>query len=86
MKTVLIFIILKIAEIGGIVFIPYWLGLLWSKIIPGAEVSKFGTWFVGFLFTLLSVVIGFGIFVFCVEIVPLFFASNWQLAKELSNG
>ena len=76
MKTIIVFIGLKVVEIAGIVFIPYWFGL-WNFL--GFELV-FGNcleiWMVGMLNLLLPLLI--------ILIIVLILYANWKWAKDLT--
>jgi len=82
MKKVIIFIGLKIAEIVGIVFVPYWVGwfIISHRINEFSVIDVFLSWVLGICLILLF---GGGC-VIIYEIVPVIIKKNWQWAKELS--
>jgi hypothetical protein len=72
MKHILIFLLLKVLEIGGIVFLPYWVGRLvegWSGV---KNYYKIETWIVGLgiIMLLVAITMLFGIIIYF----------NWQWA------
>ena len=57
---IIIFILLKLAEIVAIVFVPYWVGSFFDKYIPkvGQEIGNPPKWALGFIMlTAVAVVI-----------------------------
>ena len=80
---VIVFILLKIAEIGGLIFLPYFLGKFmkrkWPDIFPDnapTETMVF-IWLAGFVVLLLT-----GVFIILTDV---FIAANWELARNLIN-
>ncbi len=74
MKRILLFIGLKIAEIAGVVFMPYFIGLRVVTKWPGVW-TDCPAWIVGFL-TL------FILFVACIGICG-FIEANWNWAGKI---
>ena len=84
MKRILIFVGLKIVEIGGFVIIPYWVGVLGRKI-PGLKSCPFWNWFYGVWLIIAVFAIGSFIFLFFNCIVRDFVKVNWELAKKIAD-
>ena len=72
MKRILTFIGLKIAEIAGVVFIPWGLGIYTNKIFNYFGLSLPPVWISGLL------VVGLGFLLFA------FITANWGWAKHLT--
>lgn len=79
MKKIIIFIGLKVVEIAGIVFVPYFIGL--SGFFGNDSVV--GTWFNGIgimAFGCLIILACFGFYAIARDVVKM----NWEWAKKLS--
>ena len=86
MKRILVFIGLKVAEIGGVVFVPYWVGKLviyiYNKVSPDNWIGMrsclevYGT---GFFSILIFIGICSMIAVFCLII-----GQNWEWASKIT--
>ncbi len=78
------FILLKIVEVGGVVFGPLYLGKLvhswteWFCFEGAKEISHINDWLIG-LTTLLFTIGG----VLVIVVVILFLCGNWQLAGKI---
>lgn len=79
-SPVLNFIILKILEIGGIVFVPYWIGKFalsfefLSNSFPYVDVVNM--WFIGFAIVFCPLAI--------IAILVILIVMNWDAAKNLT--
>ena len=69
---ILLFIVLKIAELGALTFIPYWIGLLLLKIFDCHGNTKTETWGIGLI----------GLVVIFMILIP-FIYLNWRLAGNI---
>lgn len=82
---ILVFLLLKVLEIGGIVIFPYFLGKLYHKIgirlftANSYYCSKLDYWFNGSMVTLgaIAVMVVIGL------VSYLFISSNWCLAGKI---
>ena len=86
---VIIFLLLKVVEIGGVIFLPYWVGDLMERINYGKYYcelhTSFGlTWIGGFqtIAILIWAISTIGIIVYWVW---RFIFWNWKLANKLWN-
>ncbi len=84
MRQIVAFIGLKIIEIGGFIFIPYYIGKLLAKIpywlFKVDSKTKFSYWTNGILFGIFAPLVGLGLVVMIVLILCGFVLSNWQWA------
>lgn len=83
MKRILVFIGLKVVEIGAIIFGPYFLGMLmyqWDWFMTTFGVAHGSYWGIGFLTIILtSVVLLFS------SLIIIFFIDNWEWAKRITD-
>lgn len=82
---ILLFIVLKIVEIGGLIFIPYFLGKLATKymedVFGDLEKSRILCWIIGWPSILIIILV-------CVignSIVPEWFKMNWNIVNQIIN-
>ena len=80
---VLLFVILKVIEIGGVIFIPYFLGKVVNKCVFGdIDESKILTWFTGWLPVLCIVLlVVFSTLMFYA--IPDWFKLNWNIVNQI---
>jgi hypothetical protein len=83
MKKILVFIGLKIGEIGIIIFLPYFIGLLvirWDWYTEFFFTERPAVWIVGlsFLFYLLFALV-------FLAMIGLLINTNWKWAKKIAN-
>lgn len=78
MRTVLVFILLKIVEILGIFFIPYFIGV-WNPL----DLVERHPWFVGCVYISFTFMILVVTLISCI-LAYIFFVENWKLAKDIS--
>ena len=77
----LLFGLLKVGEVIGIVFVPYWLGVLSLKITKDGGIikEKFTIWVIGLIILFfLAVVIASTIF-----LVPYWVKLNWDIVNKI---
>ena len=83
MKRVFIFISLKTAEIAGILFIPYLLGILvskWPWYMKNMNFETTGYWFMGIV-TICILFFAFTTVIFILSIIH----TNWKWSKKIAN-
>ena len=77
---IFVFITLKLAEIGGVVFIPYWLGSfwVWAFVRLGGS-GFFHQWLCGVSFTFLSALVVCALWTLIPDLIKL----NWRWSKKV---
>lgn len=86
MIKVLVFIVLKIAEIGGVIFIPYWLGYFPDKYLSNKTGVPEGNKFIKWLTGVLIVIIVAGLITIALPAMSKFVGANWELAGKITGG
>ena len=79
MKKLCIFLIFKAVELLGIIFIPYWLGLL----LPYAKYFELGCWLNGLLAIAVPIVVLFGLmfvfYAYILQSILYWLRFNWRI-------
>jgi len=77
-----LFLLFKVLEIGGFIFIPYWIGLLWHKI-PGfcdcESKNKWCVWLSGLACTSAALLVAGMLCVGAYKIILL----NWEWVNKI---
>ena len=79
-KKIVLFSLLKVVEIGAIVFVPYWVGKLAGTHVPPPFPGLWGCWIVGvmcFVLLLLSIIGGATI----IFVLLKFINFNWKIVN-----
>ena len=80
---IIIFILLKLAEIAVLVIIPYGVGSVYLKIKPDLSMNKFfGRWWIGFACIVLSCPALFGLLIVAANLYMLI-SYNWEWAGRI---
>ena len=86
MKTVLIFIGLKITEVSALIFVPYLFGRLYVffEYCPVRQLEGLlGFWLMGFVLVMFLFLMGGIVFITLPAIFKAIFKANWEWAKTL---
>ena len=81
MKRILVFIGLKVAEIGAIIFVPYWLGKYVCNSFEYPQASSYWVEGVFMIFVVLAAILIVGVSV--AGIVSLIYG-NWEWAGKIT--
>ena len=76
---ILVFILLKLVEVGFVVFVPWLVGTWYRKIYDLGVSNKFIPWFEGFIIIFFICAIGFII----LNVLSIFISLNWGWAGLL---
>lgn len=76
---ILLFIVLKVIEIGGIVFVPYFLGRFWEIYACTADevpLPKLLRWSMGWIPILMGILV-------TTALLPSWFKFNWNIVNQI---
>lgn len=81
--VVIVFVLLKLLELAGLVFIPYGLGSWFARGIKEPEKPGYGRWAMGAgILGAVAAVVMIGIFI-GKDFLPWILSLNWQWAQAL---